>query len=107
MNGILRERRGHTVNGLRIEWRHVAGSADSREYMQGAIRCGAWEWEFENDYNLVWTWDRMTGLAAGLDYIAGMGPDGAAALAATILRNMEPAANDPTDNVIQLRPRKP
>lgn len=73
--------------------------------MQWSIRCGAWEWESEEDYALMWTWDRVSGLAAGLDYITNLGPDGAAALAATIRRNMVTTAAAPNDNVIQLRPR--
>ena len=106
MSGLLRERRGSTPSGLRIEWRHYASTDATRERMEWSIRCGAWEWESEEDYDLVWTWDRVAGLAACLSYIAGMGPEGAAALAATILRNMEPAASDDGDNVIQLRPRQ-
>lgn len=106
MSGILNERRGSTPSGLRIEWKHYGRTDETGERFEWSIRCGAWEWESEEDYDLVWTWDRVAGLAACLSYIAGMGPEGAAALAATILRNMEVTTATEDDNVIQLRPRR-
>lgn len=95
-------RRGRTANGLQIEWRWVYRTADKPEHFTWTISCGAWEWESEDDFDRVWTWERVAGLAAGLDHIVGLGPAGAAALAATIGRNLEPVS-EPDDNVIPLR----
>lgn len=96
-------RRGTTVNGIKIEWRRHPRTNDVAEHVTWSISCGAWAWESEPDFDRVWTWDRVAGLATGLAHIADMGPDGAAALAATLLRNMEPASDEAYDNVIPLR----
>lgn len=96
---VLLERRGVTTSGLRILWRHYARHGDEGECYEFTITCGAWEIDNEPDYDRRWTYERAAGLAVGLEYVAGLGPEGAAILAATLRRN---APYEEETNVVPL-----
>lgn len=94
---IVEERTGTTSRGLRIRWwRHKP--ADAPEYVTWSIEAGAWGWESEDCDPSVWTWPTVKGLGACLDYLAARDPSEAAALVATIRRNLP----TPPGNVVQL-----
>lgn len=100
---LLQERRGVTTGGIRILWQHYDRTSRKAAYYEFTLTCGTWSMESEPDYKRKWTYERAAGFAAGLDYVVGLGCDGAAALVDTVARN---APTEDQGNVVQLF-RKP
>lgn len=91
-----------TANGIYVTWRHLGSGM-----CEWTLSAGTWCWESEPARTVDWPFEKVKGLAAGLDHLATLGPSEAAAIIDTIRRGTALSNTMPQtpDNVVPFKSR--